>query len=80
MLLAVLMVFFLVNLSISGALLVFGKEIQNQLQPLNLQVSHQMAPLPLSQLVAIVEADSGKTAKKIQLKTTKKPGMAVYVK
>ena len=38
--LAVLMVFFLVNLSISGALLVFGKEIQNQLQPLNLQVSH----------------------------------------
>ena len=39
-----------------------------------------MAPLPLSQLVAIVEADSGKTAKKIQLKTTKKSGMAVYVK
>ena len=30
-----------------------------------------MAPLPLSQLVAIVEADSGKTVKKIQLKLQK---------
>ncbi len=65
--LAILLVFFLVNLSISGALLVFGKELQNQIQPDLWQVTPGVAHMPLSQLVTNIEADSGKTVKQISL-------------
>jgi len=61
------MVFFLINLSISGALLVFGKEIQNNTQPAYWQVLPQATILPLSQLLDIVEASSGNAVKQIQL-------------
>ena len=65
--LAILMVFFLINLSISGALLVFGKEIQNSIQSDYWQVKPQANFLPLSQLVSIAEASTGHTVKRIQL-------------
>lgn len=65
--LAIFLVFFLVNLSISGALLVFGKDIQYQAQPAHWQVSPDAVFLPLSRLVAIVEKSSEKTVKQIQL-------------
>ncbi|MEH6446916.1 MAG: PepSY-associated TM helix domain-containing protein [Oceanospirillaceae bacterium] len=65
--LAILMVFFLVNLSISGALLVFGKEIQNQVQPTHWLVSPNITRLPLSELVTLIEANSASRIKHIQL-------------
>ncbi|GLX79939.1 membrane protein [Thalassotalea insulae] len=67
LLLAVLLAFFLINLSISGALLVFGKEIQNYAQPNNWQICEGSALLPLSRLVTLIESNSGKTVKQIQL-------------
>jgi len=65
--LAILMVFFLINLSISGALLVFGKEIQNSIQSEYWQVKPQANFLPLSQLVSIAEASTGHSVKRVQL-------------
>ncbi|MGK0515729.1 MAG: putative iron-regulated membrane protein [Gammaproteobacteria bacterium] len=69
--LAIFLVFFLINLSISGALLVFGKEIQYQTQPAHWQVSPDAAFLPLSSLVAKIEESSGKAVKQIQLQPQK---------
>ena len=63
----ILTVFFLANLSISGALLVFGKQIQHYLQPNYWLVTVKDDPLPLSQLVANVETASGKTVEHIRL-------------
>jgi uncharacterized iron-regulated membrane protein len=67
--LAVFLVFFLVNLSISGALLVFGKELQNQIHPNFWQVSPEEKVLPLSLLVTKIEADSGESVKQIRLQS-----------
>lgn len=67
LILAILMVFFLINLSISGALLVFGKEIQNNIQPEQWQVKPQVNLLPLSQLISIAETSRGHSVKRIQL-------------
>ncbi len=61
------MVFFLINLSISGALLVFGKEIQNNIQPEYWQVKPQANFLPLSQLISIAEASTGHSVNRVQL-------------
>lgn len=69
--LAIFLVFFLVNLSISGALLIFGKEVQYQVQPAHWQVAPGAAFLPLSSLVAIVEEGSEKTVKQVQLQPQK---------
>ena len=67
LMLAILMVFFLMNLSISGALLIFGKEIQNNIQSEHWQVSPQVNFLPLSQLISIAETSRGHSVKRIQL-------------
>ncbi len=69
--LAIFLLFFLVNLSIPGALLVFGKEIQYQTQPAHWQVSPDAGFLPLSSLVAIVEGSSEKVVKQIRLQAQK---------
>jgi uncharacterized iron-regulated membrane protein len=61
------MVFFLVNLSISGALFVFGKEIQSQVKPANLLVSPNITRLPLSELITLIDANSASRIKQIQL-------------
>lgn len=65
--LGILTVFFLINLSISGALLVFGKQIQHYLQPNYWLITAKDSPLPLSQLVANVETASGRTVDHIRL-------------
>lgn len=55
LLLAFISLFFLLNISISGSLLVFAKEIQQFLQPERWLVTPQRQTLSLSQLVKQIE-------------------------
>ncbi|NRA82940.1 MAG: PepSY domain-containing protein [Gammaproteobacteria bacterium] len=81
LIIALLSVIFLVNISISGSLLVFAKEIQHWLAPTQWTVTPTTAPLPISALLKAVNLGTDDQVKQIsvgispelawQFKTTK---------